>query len=82
MQNERPDPVALLLSFELSQDGDELDIHCDEHGLSKLKYILSQLENGEQHVHLMTANWGGSELTQESQSEDSQLLYKVTIHKW
>ncbi len=71
-----------LLSFELSKDGDELNIHCDEIGLSKLRNILSQLENGVQHFHLMTASWGGDELSEESQSDDSQLLNKVTIHKW
>ena len=46
-----------LLSFEMSKDGDELDIHCDEIGLEKLKAVISQLEDREQHYHLMTESW-------------------------
>jgi len=70
-----------LLSFELSQDNDELDIHCDEEGLIRLKQALSNLQSS-QHEHLMTPSWGGSELSEQAQSSGSSLLNKVTIHKW
>lgn len=71
-----------LLSFEMSKDGDELDVHCDEIGLEKLKAVISQLEDREQHYHLMTESWGGNELSEEPQSEDGNLINKVTIHRW
>lgn len=71
-----------LLSFELTKEGDELDIHCDDSGLEKLLAILSQLKEKSQHEHLMTPKWGGNELTEVNQAEDSTLLNKVTIHKW
>jgi hypothetical protein len=73
---------SFLLSFELSKDGDELNVHCDDAGLAKLLSVLSKLEEKAQHEHLMTPSWGGSELSEEPQAADSQLLNKVTIHKW
>ena len=71
-----------LISFEISKDGDELDVHCDDVGLEKLLSILSQLKGNVQHVHLMTPSWGGNELSAEPQSEYGQPLNKVTFHKW
>jgi hypothetical protein len=72
-----------LLSFELSKDKSELDIHFDEAGLAKLIAVLSGLNNGPpQHEHMMTQSWGGTELSEEPQSPDSYVLNKVTIHKW
>ena len=71
-----------LLSFELSKDGDVLDIHCDDEGLTKLLSILSLLNGKDQHEHLMTDAWGGNELSDKTQSLESKLLNKVTIHKW
>lgn len=71
-----------LLTFEYSKNNDELDIHCNEAGLSELLLILSQLKNKTDHTHLMTPCWGGNELTEETQSNKSQLINKVTIHKW
>lgn len=73
---------SFLLSFELSKDSNELDVHCDDAGLEKLLSILSQLKGKMKHEHLMTPSWGGSELSEALQAEDSQLLNKVTIHKW
>ncbi|HAC88553.1 MAG: methylhydantoinase [Marinobacter sp.] len=73
---------SFLLSFEISKDGDELDVHCDDNGLEKLLSVLSQLRGKVQHEHLMTPGWGGNELSEEPQSENSELLNKVTVHKW
>ena len=71
-----------LLSFEISKDGDELNIHCDDTGLENLLSIISQIKGKVGHEHLMTPSWGGNELSEDPQSEDSHLLNKVTIHKW
>ena len=71
-----------LLSFEISKDGDELNIHCDDAGLENLRSIISQIKGKVSHEHLMTPSWGGNELSEDPQSEDSHLLNKVTIHKW
>lgn len=71
-----------LLTFEISPDGDELDIHCDIEGLKYLAKVLSKLENEPDHEHMMTPKWGGTELSEEKQAEDTKLLNKVTIHRW
>lgn len=71
-----------LLSFELSKDGDELDIHCDDFGLDNLLSILSGLKGKVKHEHLMTPGWGGNGLSEDAQSKGSKVLNKVTIHKW
>ena len=71
-----------LLSFEVSKDGDELNIHCDEVGLDNFILILSQMREKISHENLMTPSWGGSELSENPQSKDDHLLNKVTIHKW
>ncbi len=71
-----------LLSFELSENNDELHIHLDEAGLSQLMAHLSLLKKESQHEHLMTPSWGGNELSENKQGEKSNILNKVTIHQW
>lgn len=72
-----------LLSFELSKNKDELDIHLNEEGLSRLIELLLRFKkHGYQHEHMMTPSWGGNELSEEQQALDSSLLNKVTFHKW
>lgn len=71
-----------ILTFELSEDGDELDIHCDEQGLNMLIQSLHRLSNANQHEHLLSPSWGGSQLSEEKQSEQSKLINKITFHRW
>lgn len=75
-----------LLTFELSKDGDELAIHLDEQGLVFLLSTLHRLQNGSspppKHIHLMTNEWGGDELSNEAQSPSSTLLNKVDLRLW
>lgn len=73
---------SFLLSFEISEDGDELSIHCDDMGLENFLSVLSQIKGKVSHEHLMTPSWGGNELSEDPQSEDGLFLNKVTIHKW
>lgn len=60
--------VTLMLSFELKRsvggnDPDELEIHCDRHGLESLLAQLLLLKEGRtEHVHLMAPEWGGTHL--------------------
>ncbi|APG61525.1 hypothetical protein LPB140_00215 [Sphingorhabdus lutea] len=75
--------IDRTLSFELSNDGDEIDIHFNEAGLDDCISILQQAKMpGFRHEHLMTHSWGGEELTEEVQCENAKLIHKVTIHKW
>lgn len=73
-----------LLTFELGPDGEELEIHLDQRGLSELIRILSRLAQakGQSHDHLMTPAWGGVELSEQRQGEANRLLHKVTVRLW
>lgn len=75
-----------LLTFEIARDRELIDIHCNREGLDDLIYYLTRLrDNSEgtpQHDHLMTPNWAGTELTQEAQGSESNIVNKVTIHLW
>jgi hypothetical protein len=71
-----------LLTFELSADGDNLEIHGNLAGLRELSKILERAIETRQHEHLTTPSWGGDELTEEVQGVGARLLNKVTIHVW
>lgn len=71
-----------ILTFELVKTGDALDIHMDRQGLAELIQVCKHLYERGGHEHLMTASWGGNELTEQPQSESSKLLNKVTLHLW
>jgi hypothetical protein len=75
-----------MLTFELTPDLDELEIHTDREGLRNLlNYIRRLMESDEplpRHDHLMTPSWGGHELTEEAQTENGRLLNHVKIHLW
>ncbi len=71
-----------LLVFELTPEGDQLEIHADEEGLRRLKAQLDALLSGEQHVHLRTPAWAGSELGEEPQHAGHVTLNHVKIFCW
>jgi Immunity protein 32 len=57
-----------LLTFELAKDGDELLIHADA--------------GRKEHIHLMTKDWSGDELSSVAQDSEASLLHQVTIQGW
>jgi Immunity protein 32 len=68
-----------MITVEL-KDGDEVEVHLDAEGLSTLMAQLRFLETGKtDHVHLMTASWGGSELTEELQCADTSVIHHLKI---
>lgn len=71
-----------MLTFELTRDNSELEIHGDKEGLLELIRILSRMVNHAGHEHLMTPAWGGSEISSEKQGETNTLINKVTIRPW
>lgn len=73
-----------LLTFEYEMD--HVEIHGNEAGLRYLIERLQQLLDGTKagqfdHLHLMTPEWGGSELSSDAQGEGS-LIDHVTVHCW
>jgi len=72
----------MLLTFEISKISDsELNIYCDEEGLSLLikKLEILKGQKSQSHEHLMTPSWSGNELTEEVQDINNFILNKVTI---
>ena len=70
------------LTFELNKDGDIVEIHGDRRGLVYLKEQIELVLNKEEHIHLMSPNWGGNELTEEKQGEVNTLVNHVKIFYW
>ena len=71
-----------ILTFELTTNGDEVEVHGNEEGFRELIEALSRIINTSEHDHLMTPAWGGCELTEEKQSCTNTLINKVTIRLW
>ena len=76
-----------LLTFELHEDdkAKQLAIHGSAEGLENLANILLKLvkntkEGHFNHDHLMSDQWGGTELTSEAQSEESELINHVKVY--
>jgi hypothetical protein len=74
-----------LLTFELSEKGDELSIHGDPGGLRLLAARLSDLAaRAEGGAHgsgrLTTSIWGGNELSLQPQGTGTRLIYHVRLN--
>lgn len=74
-----------LLTFELSEEGDELTIHGDPAGLRLLAKRVSELaakaetQNDPSVTNISTSVWGGNELSLEPQGTNTRLIYQVKI---
>lgn len=71
-----------LLTFEVNEDCDQIEIHGNQEGFLELIEALNRVMSGSQHEHLMTPAWGGIELSEERQGEAGRLINKVTVHFW
>lgn len=71
-----------LLVFELSEGGDQLEVHANEEGIRLLRKQLDFLLGGETHIHLKTPSWAGTELSETPQGKNSSVLHHVKIFKW
>lgn len=72
-----------MLTFELT-DHKLLQVHGDREGLLNLAAILTELAQGKtlDHVHLMSPEWGGTELSDEPLGPDSTLFKHVKVYIW
>ncbi len=73
-----------MLTFELADDAEMLEIHGNREGLLHLAEILTALaeEKLPDHAHLMTEAWGGGGLSSEVQCLSNKLLNHVKIFVW
>lgn len=78
-------PGRHLLTFEMSEEGDELAIHGDPAGLRLLAERIAELaakaetRSNPSVLALSTSVWGGNELSLEPQGSDTKLIYQVRI---
>ena len=61
-----------------------LEIHGDRDGLERLAAHLQVLlaKDERDHTHLMTFDWGGSDLSSKQQNADAKLIKHVKIIRW
>ncbi len=73
-----------MLTFESDKNDEQLEIHGDKEGLLKLAKILTQMaeQKESEHRHLMTKDWGGSELNNDKQGLENHLYHHVKIFYW
>ena len=73
-----------ILTFELDNEREVLELHLNEAGASELIEILETLKRNslQDHEHLMTPSWAGKELTEEKQNLESELINHVKIMYW
>ncbi len=70
----------MVMSFEVRDNSEELEIVLDSKGLKSLLDYLSFLDKQTtDHVHLMAKSWGGDELDEEPQLEGSKPMRHVKI---
>lgn len=75
-----------LFTIEFDYDHDIVEMHLNRYGIDDLIKILKKIkeENTQDHWHLMSTDWGGSELTNEKQNLDKKvhLINHLKIHYW
>ncbi len=73
-------------TIELDKKGQTLEMHLDKEGAEYLKGVLDKVIklDRQDHLHLMTPDWGGEELTSEKQnkSKEVELLHQLKIVYW
>jgi hypothetical protein len=75
-------PGRHLLTFELSEPGDDLTIYGDPAGLRLLAGRISGLADDGANpgvAQLSTSVWAGNELSLEPQGPGTRLIYQVRI---
>lgn len=79
-----------LLSLVTSENGDQVFLHVDLAGVTKLiselNYIRKELEEKDcPHSHLFSEDWGGWELTAtklKDQKDEINLVHHLKIYGW
>ena len=71
----------MLFTVEIVEES-VAEIHLDEEGLDLLIDRLTKLRRHQEpeHEHLMTPSWAGTELTEDKQSADNDLIHMLTVY--
>ena len=75
-----------IFTLELDQQDETIEMHLNKAGAEYLRNLLDKLisNNQKEHLHLMTPDWGGDELSNDQQnlSPDINLLHQLKIMYW
>jgi len=76
-----------MITFENCLVDEQLQVHTDINGLQELIdelqiLLTSAKRSGDDHIHLFTEDWGGSELDNEVQGVGNHLFHHVKIFCW
>lgn len=75
-----------LLTIELNQDHDIIELHLNKAGAEYLIDAIKKLVSLDEveHLHLMTPYWGGNELSDSKQNsnDDFEVINQLKIMYW
>jgi len=73
-----------LFQVEWDQEGEKVEIHFDNDGLSYFISLLEKLrdEKSPNDIHLMTPEWGGNELSSSEDAGDRIIVNHLKLLKW
>ena len=71
------------ITFEINEATEAVEIHGNAQSLKELANMLLEIaKSPNDHTHLMTENWGGSELSENVYGEKNKLINQVKIFCW
>jgi len=75
-----------IFTIELDKEEEAIELHLNKTGAEYLRNILDRLisNNKNEHLHLMSSDWGGDELSsnQQNLNADVELLHQLKIMYW
>ena len=66
-----------MISVELNQRLDAIELHLDKAGIESLILRLVNLRSVDSHIHLMTPAWGGSELGEQPHAANKLINHLI-----
>jgi Immunity protein 32 len=72
----------MLLTVERNSQQQAVEIHFDPAGLEFLIKRLEALKANGGHDHLMSSSWAGTELSEEKQGVDNEIVHHLSLHLW
>ena len=71
-----------FLTFEINEEQESIEIHANAEGVAVLIRLLELASRTNDHQHLMTSEWGGTELSSQPQGSSNRLVNHVRIIAW
>ena len=73
-----------VFTLELDQQGEVVELHLNRIGAEYMRIDGLIVNNQNEHLHLMTPDWGGGELSAELQNlgDNIKLIHQLKIMYW